>query len=90
MNFKKSYLQLYIIRLARFTLLGGVLVGPALHYWYGFLSRNISGKGLAASIQRLAADQLVFSPIFMSVFMSSVQILQGQSEQVTTSIVFHH
>jgi hypothetical protein len=79
-----------LLRLARFTFLGGCLVGPTLHYWYSFLSRSIVGKGITASIFRLAADQLVFSPIFMSIFISSVQILQGCPELVLKSLNLLH
>lgn len=34
-------------RCGRFALLGGILVGPALHVWYGALAKTITATGTA-------------------------------------------
>lgn len=56
-----------IWRTARFTLLGTVVVAPSVHAWYTVLNRVVSGVTVTAVVRRVAADQLVFSPVFLSV-----------------------
>ena len=65
-----------------FTLLGGVLVGPALHYWYGFLNRVVPGTGTAVTLKRLAIDQTVFAVSFIPIFMSSALTLEGKFKDI--------
>lgn len=55
------------MRTARFTLLGTVVVAPFVHAWYSFLNARIPGFGIAAVTKRVALDQFVFSPCFLSV-----------------------
>jgi hypothetical protein len=64
------------------TFLGFALVGPVLHYWYGFLARKFAKDTLLNVLKRLALDQLVFTPVFITVFMSSVLALDGRPENV--------
>lgn len=64
-------------RFATFTFLGGALVGPALHFWYGFLNRIVPGVGTAAALKRLAIDQTVFAASFIPIFMTSAMVLEG-------------
>ncbi len=59
-------------RFFKFSLLGLVLVGPTLHFWYTTLSSLIPGQQIRNVVARLVLDQFVFSPIFICVFMSSV------------------
>ena len=54
-------------RTARLTLLGTVLVAPLVHHWYGVLHRFLPGTTAVVVVQRVAWDQLVFSPLFLSV-----------------------
>ncbi|CAM9679690.1 unnamed protein product, partial [Ectocarpus fasciculatus] len=69
-------------RFGKFTLLGMVLVGPTLHYWYGYLARNFAENSMLNVLKRLALDQLVFTPGFITVFMSSVLVLDGRPENI--------
>jgi len=69
-------------RFLKFTFLGFVLVGPTLHYWYGFLGRRIPGLSITSVVYRVAADQFIFAPIFLAVFMWSVLLLDGKPEQI--------
>jgi len=66
-------------RTLRFTTLGGLLVGPTLHFWYGFLAVRFPGAGLAPVVKRLAFDQLGFAPLFIPTFMASSMVLEGAS-----------
>ena len=40
------------------AVIGLLLVGPALHLWYGWLWRSIPGTSVAAIAKRLALDQV--------------------------------
>ncbi len=64
-------------RFMTFTFLGGALVGPTLHFWYGFLNRIVPGVGTAAALKRLAIDQTVFATSFIPIFMTSAMLLEG-------------
>lgn len=69
-------------RYARFTLLGAAFIAPCLHYWYGFLGRAIPGKALSTVVKRVAVDQLVFSPVFLMSFLSTIMLVDGQAAKV--------
>eukprot|EP00288_Rhodomonas_lens_P013078 CAMPEP_0177693438 /NCGR_PEP_ID=MMETSP0484_2-20121128/2399_1 /TAXON_ID=354590 /ORGANISM="Rhodomonas lens, Strain RHODO" /LENGTH=238 /DNA_ID=CAMNT_0019204247 /DNA_START=1 /DNA_END=717 /DNA_ORIENTATION=+ len=66
-------------RFAKFTFLGGVLVAPTLHVWYGFLGRTIAGKTLTATVQRVSVDQFLFAPCFIATFFTSLAFLEGKT-----------
>lgn len=74
-------------RLFNFTILGTALVGPLLHYWYGFLMLKIPAKTAIATVQRVALDQLVFAPfcIIPAIF-SCAMILEGTPEKIPAKI----
>ncbi|GBG30321.1 Protein SYM1 [Hondaea fermentalgiana] len=76
---KEAHTSLDLARLARFSLLGGVLVGPTLHVWYGYLGTRIAGRSLAATIKRVVLDQAVFTPLFLPVFLTCLGALEGKS-----------
>ena len=51
-------------RSAKMALMGGLMVGPALHFWYGALLRFVPGTSFGDAARRVALDQLVFAPPF--------------------------
>jgi hypothetical protein len=65
-----------------FTFLGGALVGPTLHYWYGFLNRAIPGTGTKPALKRLAVDQTIFAASFIPIFMGSALTLEGKFKDI--------
>jgi hypothetical protein len=69
-------------RAIKFTAIGGVLVAPALHYWYGFLMTKIPGVSMSAVLKRLSFDQLIFAPILLPSFFSAVLLLEGTPEKI--------
>ena len=74
-------------RLFRFTFLGVVMVGPLLHYWYGFLCSKIPGTHLLPTVQRLACDQLLFAPfVILPAFFSANLILEGRPENIAPKL----
>lgn len=68
------------------TVLGAVLVGPGLHFWYGRLAALIPGTSTTAVLQRLALDQFIWAPIFIALFFSSMSLLQGKPEAILPNL----
>ena len=64
-------------RCARFFILGGALVGPAVHWWYGTIVSLLPGQTPARVILRVCADQFLFSPVCLSAFLSSLWTLES-------------
>lgn len=65
-------------RTARFLFLGSILVGPTLHFWFGFLARRYPSISTATLLKRVATDQFVFAPFFVSTFVASLWTLEGR------------
>ncbi|WVZ54634.1 hypothetical protein U9M48_005401 [Paspalum notatum var. saurae] len=69
-----------------FTFLGLALVGPTLHVWYLYLSKLVTISGASGAIARLILDQIIFSPIFIGVFMSLLVTLEGKPSLVVPKL----
>ncbi|GMH20232.1 hypothetical protein Nepgr_022073 [Nepenthes gracilis] len=69
-----------------FTLLGLVLVGPTLHFWYLYLSKLVTLPGASGAFLRLLLDQFIFSPIFIGVFLSTLITLEGRPSLVVPKL----
>ncbi|KAK9017652.1 hypothetical protein V6N11_000660 [Hibiscus sabdariffa] len=69
-----------------FTLLGLVLVGPTLHFWYLNLSNLVKVPGASGAFLRLLLDQFIFAPIFIGVFLSTLTALEGRPSQVVPKL----
>jgi len=71
-------------RAASMAVTGGVLVGPALHAWYGFLGRRLGeSSALVVVAKKLVLDQAFFAPVMFASIMSSSALLNGRSAQQT-------
>ncbi|CRK38978.1 Protein SYM1 like protein [Verticillium longisporum] len=69
-----------LARTGRMALYGGSVFGPVATTWFGFLARNVNFRSTAATtIGRVATDQLVFAPVMIGVFLSSMATLEGTS-----------
>lgn len=69
-------------RTLRFTFVGAAVLAPALHVWYGFLIRTLPGTAPATVVKRVALDQLLFAPVFLAGFLSTVMLLDGKAAKV--------
>ncbi|KAF9611030.1 hypothetical protein IFM89_026381 [Coptis chinensis] len=69
-----------------FTLLGFVLVGPTLHFWYLSLSKIIATLGASGAFLRLLLDQFLFSPIFIGFFLCTLLTLEGRPSQIVPKL----
>ncbi|CAK9322805.1 unnamed protein product [Citrullus colocynthis] len=69
-------------RTFRFSLLGLALVGPALHFWYLYLSQLVTLPGASGAFLRLLLDQFIFTPVFLGVFLTGLVTLEGRPSQI--------
>jgi len=63
-------------RTINFTILGGALVAPTVHVWYGYLMSSIPGSSITAIGKRLFMDQGLFAPLFLPTFVSCLTGLE--------------
>lgn len=73
-----------ISRTAKFAFLGAALVAPATHFWYGYLMTKIPGSKTSSVGKRLAFDQGLFAPLFLTTFVSCLTVL----DHIVASIQF--
>lgn len=66
-------------RLGSFVAMGLFLVGPLLHYWYGFIGNVITTPGTPGVLMRLAVDQAFFAPLSVAAFICILLTAEGQS-----------
>ncbi|XP_069943523.1 mpv17-like protein 2 isoform X2 [Cherax quadricarinatus] len=55
----------------------GITVGALCHHWYILLDRKLPGRTLKAVMKKLLVDQLLFSPICLTVFFISLGFFRG-------------
>ncbi|PAA67178.1 hypothetical protein BOX15_Mlig015401g2, partial [Macrostomum lignano] len=55
----------------------GVLLGPLTHYWYLFLERRFLGRTARALVYKVAADALLFSPVYITLYVVSLGLMRG-------------
>lgn len=73
-------------RTSNFTLLNTVVVAPALHFWYSFLSSRIPGMGVIITIKRVVADQALFAPVLVPIILAGNLILEGKANQIVDKL----
>jgi len=66
-------------RLITLTSFGFLYHGPSGHYFYNWLDSKIEGTGAKAVFSKVAIDQLLWCPIFMTVFFSYLGLVGGDS-----------
>lgn len=69
-------------RFAIFATMGLLMIGPVLHYWYGFNQALISAPGLKGGLMRMAIDQLFFAPVFVATCFSTLFLLEGKPKAI--------
>ncbi|KAI2630354.1 hypothetical protein GGS26DRAFT_107501 [Hypomontagnella submonticulosa] len=79
---KKGIEKHEFARTGRMFLYGGAVFGPAATTWYGILQRSVVLRNKKAEmLARVAADQLLFAPTFIGIFLSSMAVMEGGSPQ---------
>lgn len=76
-------------RTAKMGAFGLCLHGPIGHYWYGFLDRTIMTKAptsAAAVASKTAIDQILWAPIFTSLFFASMKVMDGKGNEIEAEV----
>jgi len=77
---KKSIQKHEFARTFRMALYGGAIFGPAATTWFKFLQNNVVLKNKNLEIAaRVAADQTLFAPTNLFVFLNTMAIMEGSS-----------
>eukprot|EP00569_Conticribra_weissflogii_P007174 CAMPEP_0171350988 /NCGR_PEP_ID=MMETSP0878-20121228/37832_1 /TAXON_ID=67004 /ORGANISM="Thalassiosira weissflogii, Strain CCMP1336" /LENGTH=288 /DNA_ID=CAMNT_0011856091 /DNA_START=10 /DNA_END=876 /DNA_ORIENTATION=- len=74
-------------RTLRFTILGSFLIAPTVHVWYGALMTRIPGTSASVVAKRLFFDQGCFAPVFTSVFISCLTVLEHLFPDGNSSLI---
>lgn len=75
------------LRTGRFSLLGFGLIAPVVHKWYGLLMKKIPGQNIQAVLKRLFCDQILFAPLFIPTFMTSLMALEGKGMDTIPAVL---
>jgi protein Mpv17 len=76
-------------RTAKMAAFGVALHGPIGHYWYGFLDKSIMAHAptsAKAVVAKTAIDQILWAPIFTSVFFGSMKIMDGKPGEIAGEV----
>lgn len=76
---KKPFENINWLRTAQFASVGLFVGGPGLRTWYGILNKYVGSQGPAATLKKVALDQFIFAPVFISVLLVTINGMQGQS-----------
>ncbi|XP_076449466.1 mpv17-like protein 2 [Babylonia areolata] len=57
----------------------GLLIGPVVHYWYIFLDGWLPGRTFGVLCKKVLMDQLICSPIYLSIFMLSLCYMENKT-----------
>lgn len=74
---------------ANYAVLGLVVTGPVTHYFYKLLDAVLPTTLPASGILRLAADRLLFGPIFLFITLYLLNRLEGRSHVDTLMMLQH-
>ncbi|KAK5992721.1 Protein SYM1 [Cladobotryum mycophilum] len=79
---KKGLKKHDLTRTGRMALYGGCVFGPAATTWLGFLARRVTHKHpRIETLARVACDQILFAPVAIGAFLSSMAVMEGTSAQ---------
>lgn len=66
-------------RFITLSIFGFLYHGPSGHYFYNWLDRQIEGKEAKHIAAKVAFDQIVWCPVFMTVFFTYLGLVNGDS-----------
>ncbi|XP_021346703.1 mpv17-like protein 2 [Mizuhopecten yessoensis] len=64
---------------SRHVAASGLVIGPFCHYWYLFLDKWLPGKTLKIVLKKVMVDQVICSPIYISLFLVTTCMLEKKS-----------
>ena len=66
-------------RFITLSVFGFIYHGPSGHYFYNWLDSKITGTDAKAVFTKVAIDQILWCPIFMTVFFTYLGLVNGDS-----------
>jgi protein Mpv17 len=69
-------------RTARFATYGFAVHGPTCHLFYRWLDGMVVGTGARQVITKVATDQLLFTPVGVSLFYATLTTLEGRPQDI--------
>ena len=87
---KKPLAQFDWKRSSRFFLFGTFIAGPTLRTWYITLDKIAKGTPKVAAMKKMAMDQLLFAPVFISFFLTSMTFFATGSMTTATEKCRHN
>ena len=69
-------------RMGVMAIVGGVWIGPALHFWFGLLNRMITQQTVFGAVGRMAVDQFLFAWLFLPLLFGFTFLLEGRLEEL--------
>ncbi|KAI5076324.1 hypothetical protein GOP47_0008389 [Adiantum capillus-veneris] len=78
--------QVDIQRLLSFTAIGLFMSGPGLHFWYGLLPKVIPVPGFSGVLLRLAADQIIFTPLGVVCLFIALCTFEGRQQEIEAKL----
>ncbi|XP_017892435.1 mpv17-like protein 2 isoform X2 [Ceratina calcarata] len=57
----------------------GMSIGIVCHYWYKYLDAKLPGRGINIVLKKVVIDQLVCSPLCITMFFLTLGILENNS-----------
>ncbi|KAE9551971.1 hypothetical protein FO519_004823 [Halicephalobus sp. NKZ332] len=66
-------------RTAKFAGLISCLIAPMSYKWFQFLERFLPGKDIKVALKRTALDQILGAPIFASIFLFNLNLLETKN-----------
>ena len=69
----------------QYSVVGGCVFSPTLHYWYRWLDRVVPGAGGGAVVRKVVLDIVVFGAPYYTVFYTLLNTMAGESLQTSVS-----
>ena len=66
-------------RFITLSIFGFIYHGPSGHFFYNWLDKKIPGTDGKSVFEKVAIDQLIWCPIFMTVFFTYLGLVNGDS-----------
>ncbi|KAJ8613130.1 hypothetical protein CTAYLR_004821 [Chrysophaeum taylorii] len=79
--------EIDFMRTARMATFGLLWHGPSGHYFYGFLDSKLPGTTMTTVFTKVGIDQVLWNPIFGTVFFTYLGLTEGKSsDQIVSKI----
>ncbi|XP_070149825.1 mpv17-like protein 2 isoform X1 [Polyergus mexicanus] len=59
--------------------ISGMSIGIVCHYWYNFLDTKMAGRTISTVLKKVVVDQLICSPLCISMFFLTLAVLENSS-----------